>query len=81
MRLRRPMATATIWSSGKVTVTGAPNEELAKIAARRFARQLQKLGYKVRFSRFKVSNVLGTCSLPFGLKLTQFAQAYKSEAR
>ena len=75
------MATATMWSSGKVTVTGAPSEELAKIASRKFARRLQKLGYKVRFTRFKVSNVLGTCSLPFGLKLTQFAQHFKEEAR
>jgi len=29
---------------------------------------------QVKFSSFKIVNVLGTCSLPFGIKLTDFSR-------
>eukprot|EP00094_Tigriopus_californicus_P011706 TCALIF_11310-PA protein Name:"Similar to tbpl1 TATA box-binding protein-like protein 1 (Danio rerio)" AED:0.31 eAED:0.33 QI:0/0/0/1/1/1/2/0/85 len=80
MKLRRPYTTASIWSSGKITCTGANSEDHAKIAARRYARLLQKLGFNIRFKNFRVVNVLGSCSLPFAIKITQFSQKYK-EAR
>ena len=44
MKLRRPYTTASMWSSGKITCTGANSEEQAKVAARKYARVLQKLG-------------------------------------
>lgn len=47
MKLRHPYTTASIWSSGKITCTGATSEDQAKVAARRFARCLQNLGFKV----------------------------------
>ena len=56
------------------------SEEAAKIAARRFARLLQKLGNKVRFSNFRVVNVLGTCSLPFSINIVEFSRE-RREAR
>ncbi|KAF5298447.1 hypothetical protein FQR65_LT01226 [Abscondita terminalis] len=77
MKLRRPYTTATIWSSGKVTCTGATSEDQAKIAARRFARCLQKLGFNVRFNNYRVVNVLGTCSMPFGIKINSFSERHK----
>ncbi|KAK3921016.1 TATA box-binding protein-like 1 [Frankliniella fusca] len=77
MKLRRPYTTASIWSSGKITCTGSTSEEQAKIAARRFARCLQKLGFKARFSNFRVVNVLGTCSMPFAIKITAFSERHK----
>ncbi|KAK0052162.1 TATA box-binding protein-like protein 1 [Biomphalaria pfeifferi] len=80
MKLRRPNTTATIWSSGKVTCTGATSEDQAKLAARRIARRLQKLGFNIRFSSFKIVNVLGTCSMPFGIKLNQFSEANRTHA-
>lgn len=48
MKLRKPYTTASMWSSGKITCTGATSEDQAKVAARRFARSLQKLGFKVK---------------------------------
>ncbi|XP_067948501.1 uncharacterized protein [Watersipora subatra] len=75
MKLRTPSATASIWSSGKITITGANSEENCKIAARRIARKLQKAGFNVKFSSYRVVNVLGTCSLPFGILLTEFSNA------
>lgn len=77
MKLRRPYTTASIWSSGRITCTGATSEDQAKIAARRYARCLQKLGFRVRFHNFRVVNVLGTCSMPFAIKITAFSQKHK----
>ncbi|KAB0797349.1 hypothetical protein PPYR_08343 [Photinus pyralis] len=77
MKLRRPYTTATIWSSGKVTCTGATSEDQARIAARRFARCLQKLGFKVHFNNYRVVNVLGTCSMPFAIKINSFSERHK----
>lgn len=77
MKIRRPYTTASIWSSGKVTCTGATSELHAKIAARRFARCLQKLGFNVRFNNYRVVNVLGTCCMPFGIKINSFSERHK----
>lgn len=77
MKLRRPYTTASIWSSGRVTCTGATSEDQAKVAARRYARALQKLGFQVRFQNFRVVNVLGTCRMPFGIRIISFSKRYK----
>ncbi|KAI1288450.1 TATA box-binding protein-like 1 [Halotydeus destructor] len=74
MKMRNPKATASIWSSGKITVTGSTSEEAAKKGARRIARVLQKMGFKVRFSSFRIVNVLGIVNLPFGIRLVQFTE-------
>lgn len=80
MKLRQPRVTANITSSGKVTVTGSTSEAQAKVAARRVARVLQKMGFNVRLRNYRVVNVLGTCSLPFGIKLNNFSNQYPQEA-
>jgi transcription initiation factor TFIID TATA-box-binding protein len=80
MKLRRPNSTATIWSSGKITCTGSTSEDDAKLSARRIARKLQRLGFNIRFSSYRVVNVLGTCSLPFGIKLAPFSEGYRDSA-
>ena len=40
MKLRRPYTTASMWSSGKITCTGANSEEQAKIAAKEYGKLL-----------------------------------------
>ncbi|XP_030839192.1 TATA box-binding protein-like protein 1 [Strongylocentrotus purpuratus] len=80
MRFRRPSATATIWSSGKITITGNDSEEHAKKNARRCARALQKLGFNVRLSKYKVVNVLGTCSMPFAIRIRDFSEKHQNSA-
>ncbi|KAL7865012.1 hypothetical protein AOLI_G00164320 [Acnodon oligacanthus] len=74
MKLRKPRITASIWSSGKIICTGATSEDEAKLGARRLARCLQKIGFKVRFSDFKVVNVLAVCSMPFQIRLIEFTK-------
>jgi len=80
MKLRHPYTTASIWSSGKITCTGANSEEQARVSARKFSRILQKLDEKykdIRIKNWRIVNVLGTCTLPFAIKITPFSQAYK----
>jgi len=80
MKIRQPYTTASIWSSGKITCTGANSEEQARIAARKFSRILQKLDEKyrnIRIKNWRVVNVLGTCTMPFAIKITPFSQAFK----
>lgn len=80
MKIRKPYTTASVWSSGKVTCTGATSEEAAHVAARRYARCLQKLGFNARFGNFRVVNVLGTCSMPFGIRLSSFSERHQGIA-
>ncbi|XP_052864015.1 uncharacterized protein LOC128270647 [Anopheles cruzii] len=80
MKLRRPYTTASIWSSGKITCTGATSEDQAKVAARRYSRCLQTLGYNVRLRNFRIVNVLGTCSMPWGIMIVNFSERYRKEA-
>jgi len=49
MRIREPKTTALIFGSGKVVCTGAKSEDLAKLASRKYARIIQKLGFPVKF--------------------------------
>lgn len=76
MQLREPQSTAKIWPSGKIVCMGTKSEADAKIASRRFARILQKLGYPCRFTNFKVSNCHATILLPFTIKIVDFSKAH-----
>ncbi|XP_063864850.1 TATA box-binding protein-like 1 isoform X9 [Scylla paramamosain] len=80
MKLRKPPTTASIWSSGKITCTGSTSECQARLAGRRIARCVQKMGYNVKFRNFRIVNVLGTCSLPFAIKITPFSQKHRDAA-
>lgn len=80
MKLRHPYTTASIWSSGKITCTGANSEDQARVSARKFSRILQKLDEKyknIRIKNWRIVNVLGTCTLPFAIKITPFSQAFR----
>ncbi len=54
MRMRNPRATALIFRTGKLVITGASSKESSYQAARRFARSVQKLYPDVRFSDYEV---------------------------
>ncbi|XP_070133429.1 uncharacterized protein [Drosophila bipectinata] len=80
MKMRHPYTTASIWSSGRITCTGATSEPLAKVAARRYARYLGKLGFPTRFQNFRIVNVLGTCSMPWAIKIVNFSERHRENA-
>uniref|UniRef100_A0AC35FJU3 TATA-box-binding protein n=1 Tax=Panagrolaimus sp. PS1159 TaxID=55785 RepID=A0AC35FJU3_9BILA len=69
MRIRDPRTTALIFSSGKMVCTGAKSEEASRLAARKYARIVQKLGFKAKFTEFKIQNMVGSCDVRFPIQL------------
>uniref|UniRef100_A0A915C286 TATA-box-binding protein n=1 Tax=Parascaris univalens TaxID=6257 RepID=A0A915C286_PARUN len=69
MRIREPRTTALIFSSGKMVCTGAKSEEASRLAARKYARIVQKLGFNAKFTEFKVQNMVGSCDVRFPIQL------------
>ncbi|XP_021050061.1 TATA box-binding protein-like protein 2 isoform X1 [Mus pahari] len=86
MRIREPRTTALIFSSGKVVCTGAKSEEESRLAARKYARVVQKLGFPIRFFNFKIQNMVVSCDVKFPIRLEilalthrQFSSSYEPE--
>ena len=69
MRIKEPKATALIFASGKVVVTGARSPDECKLAGRKFARKLSKMGFNAKFSDFKIQNCVGNCDVGFTIRL------------
>jgi len=67
MYLKKPRATALVFKSGSMIVTGMKTEEDGRIATRRFARIIQKTGCRVSVAGARVVNV--TCRVDFGFKI------------
>ncbi|KAK1875493.1 TATA box-binding protein-like protein 2 [Dissostichus eleginoides] len=61
MRIREPRTTALIFSSGKM--------EHSRLAARKYARVVQKLGFPARFTDFKIQNMVASCDVCFPIRL------------
>jgi transcription initiation factor TFIID TATA-box-binding protein len=49
-----------VFASGKVVVTGAKSEDDSRLAARKYARIIQKLGFEAKFQDFKIQNIVGS---------------------
>ncbi|CAN1180246.1 TATA-box-binding protein [Linum perenne] len=73
MRIRDPKTTALIFASGKMVVTGAKSEHDSKLAARKYARIVQKLGFAAKFKDFKIQNIVGSCDVKFPIRLEGLA--------
>ncbi|KAL2231509.1 TATA-box-binding protein 1-like [Sesamum indicum] len=69
MRIKEPKTTALIFASGKMVCTGAKTEQQSRLAARKFARVVQKVGFPVRFSGFKIQNMVASCDVKFPVRL------------
>jgi len=74
MRLREPRTTALVFSSGKIVCIGAKSEDEARLASRKYARIIQKIGFKdVQFRDFKIQNIVGSCGVKFPIRLEGLA--------
>jgi transcription initiation factor TFIID TATA-box-binding protein len=69
MRIREPRTTALIFASGKLVVTGAKSEDDSKLASRKFARIIQKLGFGASYTDFKIQNIVASCDIKFPIRL------------
>lgn len=76
MRIRDPKTTALIFASGKMVVTGAKSEEQSRLASRKYARIIQKLGFAAKFQDFKIQNIVGSCDVKFPIRLEGLAYAH-----
>jgi len=76
MRIREPKTTALIFASGKMVCTGAKSEDESKLAARKYARIIQKLGFEVSFTDFKVQNIVASADVGFPVRLEGLAQQH-----
>lgn len=82
MKLRNPAITARVWSNGKVNCVGSSSEIEAKKASRRIARIIQRLGHpNLKFCRYKVTNILATCTLPFSIRIISFSEKHKTNTQ
>lgn len=76
MRIRDPKTTALIFASGKMVVTGAKSEDDSKLASRKYARIIQKLGFNAKFTDFKIQNIVGSCDIKFPIRLEGLASKH-----
>ena len=81
MRLREPKATALLFASGKIVVTGVRSVHNATYAAKKFAYIVEKVGFKPKeFFDFKVQNVAGTADVGFPIRLEGLVYAHSNFA-
>ncbi|KAL9126903.1 MAG: hypothetical protein Q9217_004117 [Psora testacea] len=76
MRIREPKTTALIFASGKMVVTGAKSEDDSRLASRKYARIIQKLGFNAKFTDFKIQNIVGSCDIKFPIRLEGLASRH-----
>jgi len=76
MRIREPKTTALIFASGKMVVTGAKSEDDSRLAGRKYARIIQKLGFEAKFQEFKIQNIVGSCDVKFPIRLEGLAYSH-----
>jgi transcription initiation factor TFIID TATA-box-binding protein len=76
MRIREPKTTALVFASGKMVVTGAKSEDDSRLASRKYARIIQKLGFNASFKDFKIQNIVGSCDIKFPIRLEGLASRH-----
>lgn len=81
MRIREPRATALIFASGKMVVTGCKSTHNAALACRKFAYIVQKVGFPTSNElEFKVQNMVGTSDVGFPIRLEGLVYAHSTYA-
>lgn len=81
MRLREPRATALIFSSGKMCITGTKSAHNSSLAAKRFAYIIDRVGYTPQaLIDFKIQNIVGTTDMGFPIRLEGLAYAHSAYA-
>lgn len=80
MRRRNPKTTALIFESGKVVVTGARSEFESKMAARKFARCVQRVYPNVKCKDYHIENVVSNFEAPFAVNLNLIVEQNELDA-
>lgn len=70
MRLREPRATALLFASGRMVVTGTKCAHNSALATKKFAYIIERVGFKPAAGiDFKIQNVVGTVDVGFPIRL------------
>jgi transcription initiation factor TFIID TATA-box-binding protein len=81
MRLREPRATALIFASGKICVTGVKSAHNASLAAKKFAYIIERVGFQSQeHLEFKIQNMVGTTDIGFPIRLEGLVYAHSAYA-
>lgn len=77
MRLREPRATALIFASGKLVITGTKSSHNSGLATKKIAYILERIGFQpASYINFKVQNMVGTVDVGFPIRLEGVAFAH-----
>ena len=52
------------------------SEDDSKLASRKYARIIQKLGFNAKFTDFKIQNIVGSCDIKFPIRLEGLASRH-----
>ena len=81
MRLREPRATALMFASGKMCITGVKSAHNASLAAKKFAYIVERVGFQPQdHLEFKVQNIVGTTDVGFPIRLEGLVYAHSTYA-
>lgn len=69
MRIREPKTTALIFASSKMVITGAKSENASRMAAHKYTRIINKLGFPTNFDDYKIQNIVSSCDIRFSIRL------------
>ena len=77
MRLREPRATALVFASGKLVITGTKSSHNSSLATKKIAYILERVGFQpASYINFKVQNIVGTVDVGFPVRLEGVAFAH-----
>lgn len=57
------------------------SEEQSRLAARKYARVVQKLGFPAKFLDFKIQNMVGSCDVRFPIRLEGLVLTHQQFSR
>ena len=75
-RIVDPRTTALCFASGNMVCTGAKNETMARLAARKYVYVLQSCGFDVHFHDFCIQNLVASTDVGCLLMLDEMASAF-----
>ena len=81
MRLREPRATALMFASGKICVTGVKSTHNATLAMKKFHYIIERIGFQPKeYMDYKIQNIVGTADCGFPIRLEGLVYAHSAFA-
>jgi transcription initiation factor TFIID TATA-box-binding protein len=80
LRIRRPRATALVFKSGKVVVTGPKDIKDSQEAAQIFTAIIRKVGFDGACREYKIQNMSAMCDVGFPIRLEKFLHEHPTQS-